>query len=101
MDLTWSLYSAGHAVRFVPEAVCYPIEPHNLQFRRCQLRRWSHGFIQNVILHWRQILEQPYLRSTVTVLLWDAIVTGSYMLFALPLLSLFVSPLFLLGYVID
>ena len=29
MDLTWTFYQAGHGVRFVPEAVCYPIEPHD------------------------------------------------------------------------
>jgi len=101
MDLTWTLYAAGRKVRFVPEAVCYPIEPHDFHFLRCQLRRWSHGFIQNVILHWRDVLEQPYLRANVAVMLWDAIVTGSLMLFALPLLSILVNPLFLLGYVID
>src|SRR6185295_72949 len=28
MDLTWSLYQAGHAVQFVPDAICYPLEPH-------------------------------------------------------------------------
>jgi cellulose synthase/poly-beta-1,6-N-acetylglucosamine synthase-like glycosyltransferase len=101
MDLTWTLYATGHKVRFVPEAVCYPIEPHNFHFLRCQLRRWSHGFNQNVILHWRNVLEQPFLRATVAVLLWDAIVTGALMLFALPLLSILVNPLFVLGYVID
>ena len=52
MDLTWSMYHAGRSVRFVPEAVCYPIEPHNFHFMRKQLRRWSHGFMQNVQLHW-------------------------------------------------
>ena len=29
MDLTWTMYQAGQKVRFVPEAVSYPIEPHN------------------------------------------------------------------------
>jgi cellulose synthase/poly-beta-1,6-N-acetylglucosamine synthase-like glycosyltransferase len=101
MDLTWTLYAAGWKVRFVPEAVCYPIEPHDFHFLRCQLRRWSHGFIQNVMVHWRDVLEQPYLRTYVAVMLWDAIVTGSLLLFALPLLSILVNPLFLLGYVID
>ena len=57
MDLTWSLYWMGHKVRFVPDAVCYPIEPHDFHFMSNQLRRWSHGFVQNVRLHWRHILE--------------------------------------------
>ena len=37
MDLTWTFYRAGHQVRFVPEAVCYPIEPHDLDFMGKQL----------------------------------------------------------------
>jgi len=101
MDLTWSLYTAGWKVRFVPEAVCYPIEPHNFHFLRCQLRRWSHGFIQNVMLHWPNVLEQPYLRTYVAVMLWDAVVTGFLLLVALPALSVLVNPFFLLGYVLD
>jgi biofilm PGA synthesis N-glycosyltransferase PgaC len=101
MDLTWTLYAKRKSVRFVPEAVCYPIEPHDFRFLSCQLRRWSHGFFQNVMLHWRALLEQPYLRMTVVVLLWDAVVTGALILFVLPLLALFVNPTFMLGYVID
>ena len=101
MDLTWSLYASGRTVRFVASAVCYPIEPTNFRFLKCQLRRWSHGFWQNVILHWRDVLEQPYLRSTITVMLWDAVVTGAIVLFMIPLLGLLINPLFFLAYVID
>jgi biofilm PGA synthesis N-glycosyltransferase PgaC len=101
MDLTWSFYQAGHRVRFVPEAVSYPIEPHDYNFMSKQLKRWSHGFIQNVSLHWRGILDIPFLRSTVAVALWDATVASLAFLFILPLLVLFVNPLFALGYFID
>ena len=101
MDLTWCLYRDGHGVRFVPEAVSYPIEPHNFKFMSKQLRRWSHGFIQNVWLHRRTLLAQPFLRAVVAVSLWDAIVASVAYLLLLPLLAVFVSPLFLLGYVLD
>jgi biofilm PGA synthesis N-glycosyltransferase PgaC len=101
MDLTWSFYEEGLAVRFVPTAVCYPLEPHNLHFMKRQLRRWSHGFVQNVRLHWRGVLRAPYLRSMVAVAMWDATVASIAYLVALPLLAVFVSPLFLLGYLID
>ncbi len=101
MDLTWTMYERGHGVRFVPDAVSYPIEPHNYHFMAKQLRRWSHGFVQNVRLHWRQILSQPLLRSMVAVGLWDAAVASVAFLVAVPLLSLFVSPLFLLAYLFD
>src|SRR5881397_1669054 len=74
MDLTWSLYHAGYEVRFVPKAVCYPIEPRTFRLMGTQLQRWSHGFVQNVKLHWRAVLAVPYLRSAVAVAFWDATV---------------------------
>lgn len=102
MDLTWSLYEAGEKVRFVPEAFCYPIEPQTYQFMSRQLRRWSHGFVQNVRLHWRGVLGVPYLRSAVAVSLWDATLAAVIYLLLLPVLAIyFRSPWMLLGYVID
>ncbi len=101
MDLTWSFYQAGHAVRFIPEAVCYPLEPHNLHFMSKQLRRWSHGFVQNVRLHWKGVMQEPYLRSIVAVAMWDATVASVAYLFVLPALAVLVNPIFALGYLID
>jgi len=102
MDLTWSFYKDGHKVRFIGEAICYPIEPHNYAFMRKQLKRWSHGFIQNVQLHWRDVVHIKYLRSMVTVSLWDAVIASFVYLILLPLLAIgFRNPLFLIGYVID
>jgi poly-beta-1,6-N-acetyl-D-glucosamine synthase len=101
MDLTWSFFQAGHAVRFIPEAVCYPIEPHNYLFMSKQLRRWSHGFVQNVKLHWRGILDVPILRMTVAVALWDATVASVAYMFLIPILAIIWNPLFLLAYLID
>src|SRR6266446_3789733 len=102
VDLTWSLYQAGHAVRFVPEAVCYPIEPRTLTLMGTQLRRWSHGFVQNVRLHWRGLLAVPYLRSAVAVAFWDATIAAAVYLVLLPVLALLLArPWILIGYVID
>ncbi len=101
MDLTWSFYRSGQGVRFVPEAVCYPVEPHDFHFMGKQLKRWSHGFLQNVRLHWRDVLDQPYLRSMVAVALWDGVVASFGYMLALPLLAIFVSPWMLLGYILD
>ncbi|MBX2998764.1 MAG: glycosyltransferase [Caldilineaceae bacterium] len=101
MDLTWSFYTAGQKVRFIPEALAYPIEPYDFTFMRKQLRRWSHGFAQNLRLHWDDILSVPFLRSMVGIALWDAIIASIAYLFLLPLLSILVSPLFLLVYLID
>jgi biofilm PGA synthesis N-glycosyltransferase PgaC len=101
MDLTWSLYREGHGVRFVPEAVSYPVEPHDFDFLGKQLRRWSHGFVQNVRLHRRDLLSLGYLRSTVAIATWDALVASLAYLVLIPLLAILVSPLFLLGYLVD
>ncbi len=101
MDLTWSAYQRGHQVQFVADAVCYPLEPHNFHFMRKQLKRWSHGFIQNVRLHWRGIMRLPFLRSIILVMCWDATVASLVFIFIVPALALSVSPWFLLGYLID
>ncbi|QQG47422.1 MAG: glycosyltransferase [Candidatus Woesebacteria bacterium] len=102
MDLTWSFYHKGYSVRFVPEAVSYPIEPHNFNFMKKQLKRWSHGFMQNVILHGKEVIEIPYLAGIITVGLWDALIASLSYLFLAPVLTLvFRNPIFLLAYIID
>jgi cellulose synthase/poly-beta-1,6-N-acetylglucosamine synthase-like glycosyltransferase len=102
MELTWTLYQAGYAVRFISGSVCYPLEPHSYAFMKKQLRRWSHGFVQNVRLHRRGILNVPFLRSAVAVACWDAVLASVVYLMILPAASLILrNPYFLLGYVID
>ena len=101
MDLTWTAYEQGMRVRFVPEAVSYPVEPRTFHFMRTQLRRWSHGFLQNVRLHWKGILHLGFLRSVISVAMWDAVLAPLFYLLLLPALALLVSPWFLLGYVVD
>jgi biofilm PGA synthesis N-glycosyltransferase PgaC len=101
MDLTWTMYQSGHKVRFVPEAVCYPIEPHDHEFLGKQLKRWSHGFVQNVRLHWRAVLHLGYLRSVVAIAVWDALLASLAYLVLLPVLAIAVDPLILLGYLVD
>jgi biofilm PGA synthesis N-glycosyltransferase PgaC len=102
MDLTWSYYARNHRVRFLPDALSYPIEPHNFLFMRKQLKRWSHGFIQNVVLHWRDLRKIRFLNVMVTVALWDAVVASLCYLILLPILGLiFLNPLVLLAYAVD
>lgn len=102
MDLTWSFYKAGYKVRFIPEAVCYPIEPHDFNFMGKQLKRWSHGFVQNVQLHWKTILPIPLLSSMIGVSLWDAVIASVVYLIGLPALAIYLgNPLILLAYFID
>ena len=101
MDLTWTFYQTGHKVRFIPDAVCYPLEPHTFHFMRKQLRRWSHGFVQNVQLHHAGIRRVPYLRSAVAVSMWDATIASLAYFVVVPLLAWTVNWLFLLSYVVD
>lgn len=101
MDLTWTLYAAGKKVRFLPAAVSYPIEPHDFDFLGKQLRRWSHGFIQNARLHKRSLLRLGYLRSVVAVAFWDALLASLAYLVLIPLLAIAIDPLIFLAYLID
>jgi biofilm PGA synthesis N-glycosyltransferase PgaC len=101
MDLTWTLYERDWKVRFIPEALCYPIEPHNWKFLGKQLRRWSHGFVQNVSLHWRGILGLRYFRSTVAIAAFDAMFAPVVTLLVLPLLAVLITAWYALGYVVD
>lgn len=101
MDLTWTIYEAGKKVRFLPAAVAYPIEPHGFAFLSKQLRRWSHGFIQNVRLHKRALTRLGYLRSTVAVAFWDALLASFAYLVLIPVLALAIDPLILLAYLVD
>lgn len=102
MDLTWTFYQKGYKVRFVPNAICYPIEPETFSFMKKQLKRWSHGFVQNVRLHWKGILRVDYLRYLIAIALWDAVIASIAYLILLPILAIvFRQPLFLLGYIID
>jgi biofilm PGA synthesis N-glycosyltransferase PgaC len=101
MDLTWTLYESGYKVRYVHDAACYPIEPHTFGYMWKQLRRWSHGFVQNVMLHWRGLRRLGFIRTVVGVAFADAAFASIVYLIVLPLLAVLVSPWFLLGYVID
>jgi cellulose synthase/poly-beta-1,6-N-acetylglucosamine synthase-like glycosyltransferase len=101
MDLTWTFYEAGRKVRFLPEALSFPIEPHDFNFMGKQLRRWSHGFVQNVRLHRRGLLGLGYLRSTVAVAFWDALLASLAYLVLIPILAIAIDPLILSAYLID
>ena len=102
MDLTWSMYQQGRTVRFVPEAVCYPIEPHDFSFMRKQLKRWSHGFMQNVQLHWRGLLPVSFLRSVIGVALWESTMASIIYLGVVPLAAIISgNPIVLIVYVLD
>jgi poly-beta-1,6-N-acetyl-D-glucosamine synthase len=54
-----------------------------------------------VLLHKRGLLKLGYLRSMVATAFWDAAIASLAYLVVIPLLALLVTPMFLLGYVID
>lgn len=102
MDLTWSFYAKGLEVKFVVDAVSYPIEPNNFDFMSKQLKRWSHGFMQNVSLHIEDVVKIPYLGAVVSVGVWDAVIASiTYLIIAPILVITFKNPLFFIVYFID
>ena len=60
-------------------------------FMRKQLRRWSHGFMQNVQLHWSRLLPIGFLRSVVGVAFWESTVASIIYLGVVPLTGALVS----------
>ena len=101
VDLTWTFYRDGREVLFVPEAIAYPLEPDSFEMLRRQLRRWSHGFVQNLVRHKDTALNDARLRSVLAVMLWDSFTASFIYLLLAPLLAVFVSPWFLAIYLID
>jgi cellulose synthase/poly-beta-1,6-N-acetylglucosamine synthase-like glycosyltransferase len=101
MDLTWSFYLKGYKVRFIPSAVCWPIEPDTFNLMHKQLKRWSAAYLQNVRLHGNRIARIPFLFTAMAVSLTDAILSATIYIIVIPILVLLISPWFLLGYVID
>lgn len=102
MDLTWKFYSKGLKVKFVDPAVCYPIEPYNFKLLVKQLRRWSHGYIQNAKLHFRQVMRIPYLRLMILSGLWESLFAPIFYFIFIPTLILTTkNSLYLFLYVID
>jgi biofilm PGA synthesis N-glycosyltransferase PgaC len=101
MDLTWTMYERGRVVRHVPGAVCYPIEPHSYAFMSKQLKRWSHGFWQCLRVHRENLFHIPHLRMMVVVALWDSTLAALTLFLMIPLMAIFVHPLWLLLYIID
>lgn len=88
MDLTWSFYEAGKVVRFNKDAFCYPIEPRTFQLMSKQLKRWSHGWFQNLKIHWKKLREIPVAREFVLMQLLDAMVGTAIWLAVAPVLAI-------------
>ena len=94
MDLTWSFYEKGRAIRFNNDVFCYPIEPETFGIMSKQLKRWSHGWFQNFKLHWKGIRKIPVLREFVMMGLIDALLGSVLFIVIAPILAIvFQNPL--------
>lgn len=101
MDLTWTIYRMGGHVRFVASAICEPVEPDSLKMMNTQLKRWSHGFIQNVRIHHKGLAKKSMLRSVLGVAFWDALISSLFYLVVVPVLAFALGPWALFAYIID
>jgi len=100
VDLTWSLYENGKVVRFNHDIYCYPIEPENLDMMSKQLKRWSHGYLQNIKLHWKKISKVPVIREQIIVSLSDALFGPVGLFVILPLFSILLHNPLIIAYTI-
>ncbi|MBI1741929.1 glycosyltransferase family 2 protein [Candidatus Acetothermia bacterium] len=51
MDITWQFLEAGFEVKFIAEAFCYPLDPHDYTTFRKQVERWYRSYLQNISAH--------------------------------------------------
>ena len=61
MDLTWTQLEQGYSVVMVPDAKCYPVDPHNYMTYKAQVSRWLRGFFQVVALHRHDLFKNKRL----------------------------------------
>lgn len=61
MDYTWSKQIEGRRAVYVSAAEAWAVDPANLHFLRKQLKRWMHGFFQNVRIHAGGMRKKPML----------------------------------------
>ncbi len=103
MDLTWTLYANKNQVRFNTESFCYPLEPENIRMMTKQLKRWSHGWFQNILVHGNTIKHTPVLREQVIVGLTDGFLGSIMFLFLLPIIAITSNnySILLLGWLFD
>lgn len=50
LGTTWAMLEARHHVRFAPDALCYVMDPKNLNQYWRQAYRWNVGYFQNIKL---------------------------------------------------
>jgi biofilm PGA synthesis N-glycosyltransferase PgaC len=102
MDLTWQFHRHHYKVRYVPEAVCYPTEPHDFRMLRRQLRRWLHGFAQCLQVNFPALLRHRYLRTMTGLAVTEGLLLLSLHLLILPTLAIVLrNPFVLLAYAFD
>ncbi len=79
MDLTWELHIHGEKVVYVPEAMCYPLDPPTWRIYRQQVNRWATAFYQNIRVHHRALSRTPLLQLLVAAALLDILIAPLYL----------------------
>jgi biofilm PGA synthesis N-glycosyltransferase PgaC len=83
MDLTWSLYEAGHKTTFCHNALAYTYDPETFKVYTKQMRRWASGFFQNFQRHKLAVVKSPAAILVVGSLLFDLLMMPVTYIFAI------------------
>lgn len=74
MTYTWQVQMNGRRALFAPRAVAYVSDPDVFCFMKKQVKRWMHGYFQNVRLYlptlWRR---KPMMATWATIMLVEVI----------------------------
>ena len=75
MDFTWTQQIAGRKAVYVGKVTSWAADPDNVKDLRKQTWRWMAGFMQNVRLHWWNLIKhKPMLATWVGLSLLDMII---------------------------
>ena len=88
MDYTWRLMLKGQRAVYATRAECYVMDPKTYRQLRTQVYRWMSGYMQNIRVHWREIVHGKKMLA-----LWAALAVIDIISIPLWIASPFIAPL--------
>lgn len=79
LDMTWELHINGERMVYTPNAVCYPLDPGPVRQYYAQVKRWAHGFFQNIAVHRGALFRNRRLGLLIVASLLDIMTIPAYL----------------------
>lgn len=97
LDFTYKLNENNLQIKYDPKMVVYTQDPADLRSYINQMRRWFAGGWQNLLKHWRSILVRPACVFELSLIYLEGLFFPLFILLS-PLINIFLSVYFIIGY---